>query len=75
MPTKRAHFFTVTKEQNGAVLWWDDISVAVELDGELAFQQKKLLFTLLLSWMNVYIHSLQGLLEKQVDVWFFSVEI
>lgn len=69
MPTKRAQFFTAMKRQNGAVLWWGDISVAVKLAGELAFQKKKLLFTLLLSWMDLCINSLQGLLlEKQVDV-------
>lgn len=64
------------KQQNGAVLWWGEISVAVKLAGELAFQKKKLLFALLLSWMDLCINSLQGLLlEKQVDVWFFPVEI
>lgn len=62
MPTKRAQFFTVTKQQNGAVVGWDDISV--ELAGELAFQQKKLLLTQLLSWMALYINSLQGLLPE-----------
>lgn len=64
------------KQQNGAVLWWDGISTTLELAGEVVFQQKKILFTLLLSWMDLYVKSLQGLLlEKQVDVWFFSVEI
>lgn len=67
MPTKRAQFFTVMKQENGAVLWWAEISIAVEIAEELDFQQKKMLFTLLLSWMDFYINYLQRLLlEKKV---------
>lgn len=57
------------KQENGAVLWWAEISIAVEIAEELDFQQKKMLFTLLLSWMDFYINYLQRLLLEK-KVWF-----